>query len=272
MEKLRKMIEKEINLNQLRNKELVKNHENEIICNIATKQLFSGLRGVRSIVCNTSYVDPDEGLIIKGYKISEISNILAEEVFYLLCTGQFPDKKELEKFQEHLASVSEVPEEIFDIIYEVLPENTHPMTMFSIAIMLLEKESIFKEKYASGLRKSDFWKSTLDDSIELMAKIPAIAAAIFKRRYEREYEIPVYNAELDWASNFADMLGIDNDNKEFRDLMRLYMILHCDHEGGNASAFTTRVVNSTLANIYLSVAAGLNALAVLCMVLLIKNL
>jgi citrate synthase len=64
---------------------------------------------------------------------------------------------------------------------------------------------------------------------------------------------------MDWSGNFAHMMGIEGD--DFKKLMRLYLMLHCDHEGGNVSAFSGLTVASALSSPYLSVAAGLNGLA-----------
>jgi citrate synthase len=65
--------------------------------------------------------------------------------------------------------------------------------------------------------------------------------------------------QLDWAANYARLMGYDNDL--FDELMRLYMFLHCDHEGGNVSAHTTHLVGSALSDPYISYAAGVNGLA-----------
>jgi citrate synthase len=64
---------------------------------------------------------------------------------------------------------------------------------------------------------------------------------------------------LDWAGNFAHMLGYSDE--QFMELMRLYMVIHADHEGGNVSAHTTHLVGSALSDAYLSFAAGMNGLA-----------
>ncbi|MFN4257622.1 MAG: citrate/2-methylcitrate synthase, partial [Saprospiraceae bacterium] len=67
------------------------------------------------------------------------------------------------------------------------------------------------------------------------------------------------DANEDWAGNFAHLLGFENT--DFKNLMRLYLTIHADHEGGNASAHTVHLVGSTLSDPYLSFAAGINALA-----------
>ena len=239
--------------------DLIKKHGDEAISEVTIKQAYGGMRGVIGLVCNTSYVDPFTGLHIKGVPITDIADKLPEEIFYLLCTGELPDDKALEQLQQELHLRAEVPDYVWDVLYS-LPKETHPMTMLSLAILALEGTSIFKAKYASGLRKADYWEVTLDDSLELLAKLPIIAAGIYKIRFSKG-DLVSYDDSLDWAGNFANMLGIKDPNGEFRDLIRLYLVLHCDHEGGNVSAFTSRVVNSALSNLYLSVSSGLNGLA-----------
>jgi citrate synthase len=238
---------------------LIKKHGDEVISEVTIKQAYGGMRGVIGLVCNTSYVDPFTGLHIREIPVTDLADKLPEEIFYLLCTGELPDDKALEQLQQELHLRTEVPDYVWDVIYS-LPKETHPMTMLSMAILALEGTSIFKAKYASGLRKADYWEVTLDDSLDLLAKLPIIAAGIYKIRFSKGDLVP-YDDSLDWAGNYANMLGIKDPKGEFRDLVRLYLVLHCDHEGGNVSAFTSRVVNSALSNLYLSVSSGLNGLA-----------
>ena len=238
---------------------ILNKHKDEVISNVTVKQIYGGMRGVLSMVCNSSYVDPIKGLYIRGIPVTELTDKLPEEVFYLLCTGELPDEEGLKQLQEELYLRAEVPDYVCDMIYS-LPRDTHPMTMLSMAILAMEGTSIFKEKYAAGLRKADFWEATLDDALKLLAKLPIIAAGIYRIRFDKGELIP-YDSSLDWGSNFANMLGIPDPTGEFADLVRLYLVLHCDHEGGNVSAFTARVVNYALSNLYYAVSAGLNGLA-----------
>jgi len=240
-------------------KEFLTKDADTVVGNVTVKQMFGGMRGVTALVCNSSYVDPYKGLHVRGIPLAKLTDTIPEEIFYLLCTGELPEKADLEKLQEELRIRSEVPEHVWDVLY-ALPKDTHPMTMFSIAIMAMEGGSIFKAKYAEGMRKADYWEATLDDALEIIAKIPAIAAGIYRIRYSLGDLIP-YNDSLDWGGNFANMLGVPDPDGEFAKLVRLYLVLHCDHEGGNVSAFTAKVVNSALSNLYLSTAAGLNGLA-----------
>lgn len=259
MTTLRNKLKREIPKMRAGITELIKENQDEIISTVSVKQAYGGMRGVVAMACNTSYVDPYKGLHIRGIPITEIANRLPEEIFYLLCTGELPDEKSLVQLQDEMKQRAEVPDYVWDVIYS-LPKETHPMTLLSMAILALEGTSIFKTKYASGLRKADYWEVTLDDSLELLAKLPIIAAGIYKIRFSKG-DLVDYDDSLDWAGNFANMLDIPDPRGEFRDLVRLYLVLHCDHEGGNVSAFTSRVVNSALSNLYLAVSSGLNGLA-----------
>jgi citrate synthase len=162
---------------------------------------------------------------------------------------------------QHISSVwqrrSHVPNHVFATI-EALPVNTHPMTQFVVAIMAMQTESSFSKLYAKGMNKKDYWEAVFDDSMDLIARLPRIAAYIYRRKYKNGDHIHP-NGLLDWSGNFAHMMGYDDEG--FKELMRLYMTIHADHEGGNVSAHTTHLVGSALSDPYLSFAAGMNGLA-----------
>ena len=151
---------------------------------------------------------------------------------------------------------SELPEHVKSVLYN-LPKGMHPMTQFSIGLTAAQTESKFLKAYHDGVPKSQYWDPCYEDIMDVMAKIPEIAAII----YRKEYFDGVVNKDtsLDYSGNFCRMLGYDD--KGFDELMRLYMTIHSDHEGGNASAHTAHLVGSTLSDPYLSYAASLNALA-----------
>jgi citrate synthase len=107
--------------------------------------------------------------------------------------------------------------------------------------------------------REDYWKPTLEDSLDLLAKLPAIAAGVYRMRFRKGPRISA-KKDLDWSSNFARMLGVDN-SEEFADCIRLYLVLHCDHEGGNVSAHACHLVGSALSDVYYAVSAGLNGLS-----------
>ena len=224
---------------------------------VTVSQLYGGMRGIKGLICETSAVSADKGLIIRGNPLLDITHISPEEVFYLLLTGDLPDDGQLSDLQDQLKTHQNVPDYVWKIL-EAMPENSHPMTMLTVAIQSMQVDSLFASKYDEGIPKTDYWKWTLEDGIRLVAKVTGIAAWIYRHRFNKGDRIAPDN-NLDWSGNFAHMLGIEGD--DFKKLMRLYLMLHCDHEGGNVSAFSGLTVASALSSPFLSVAAGLNGLA-----------
>jgi citrate synthase len=227
------------------------------ISDVTVSQAYGGMRGIKGLTCETSAVSADKGLIIRGYPLLEITHISPEEVFYLLLTGDLPDADGLLDIQTQLREHQEVPDYVWNIL-EAMPKNSHPMTMLTTAIQSMQVDSLFANKYDEGMDKADFWKWTLEDGIRLVAKLTGIGAGIYRMRFNKGERIAPDNS-LDWAGNFAQMLGIEGD--DFKKLMRLYLMLHSDHEGGNVSAFSSLTVASALSSPFLSVSAGLNGLA-----------
>jgi citrate synthase len=248
-------------------KSLLKEHGDKKIGEVTLSQIYQGMRGITGLVTETSLLDAQEGIRFRGYSIPELrekltksangSEPLPEGLFYLMLMGELPTDDDV----HHLTSVwqrrSHVPNHVFDTI-EALPVTTHPMTQFVVAIMALQTESSFSKRYAQGMSKKDYWEAVFDDSMDLIARLPRIAAYIYRRKYKNGEHIQP-NGLLDWAGNFAHMMGYENE--DFKELMRLYMVIHADHEGGNVSAHTTHLVGSALSDPYLSFAAGMNGLA-----------
>ena len=248
-------------------KELLRNHGTKTIGEVTLSQIYQGMRGITGLVTETSLLDAQEGIRFRGYTIPELqqklpkapggSEPLPEGLFYLMLVGDLPTEDDVHHLTSVLQRRSHVPNHVFDTI-EALPESAHPMTQFVVAIMALQTESQFAKKYAAGLSKKDYWNAVFDDSLDLISRLPRVAAYIYRRKYKRGDHIQP-NGLLDWAGNFAHMMGFEGE--EFKDLMRLYMTIHADHEGGNVSAHTTHLVGSALSDPYLSFAAGMNGLA-----------
>lgn len=240
-------------------KQLIDARGNVAISNVTLAQAYGGMRGVKGLVCDTSSVSPDTGLIIRGRPLLSITNILPEEVFYLLLTGDLPDETALQDLQAQLTEHQEIPAYVWDVL-KAMPVDSHPMVMFNTAILVMEKESIFRQRYDEGIAKQEYWKAILEDGIRLVAKLPGIGAGVYRLRFNKgDFIAP--DPKLDWGANFAHMLGIEDPDDTLKKLMRLYLMLHCDHEGGNASAFTALTIASTLSDPYYAVSGGLNALA-----------
>ncbi len=228
-----------------------------VISEVTVAQAYGGMRGIKGLTCETSAVSADDGLIIRGYPLLDITHISPEEVFYLLLTGDLPNEAAVNDIQDQFRAHQDVPQYIWDLL-EAMPDNSHPMTMLTTAIQAMQVDSQFVKHYDEGMPKSDYWKWTLEDGIGLLGALPGIAAGIYRMRFNKGDRIDP-DPSLDWAGNFAHMLGIEGD--DFKKLMRLYLMLHCDHEGGNVSAFSSLTVASALSSPFLSVAAGLNGLA-----------
>ncbi|MGN6494881.1 MAG: citrate (Si)-synthase, eukaryotic [Agriterribacter sp.] len=248
-------------------RDILKQHGSKKIGEVHLSQVYQGMRGITGLVTETSLLDAQEGIRFRGYSIPELQQKLPripggleplpEGLFFLMLLGEFPTEKDVEEVTNMWQRRSHVPNHVFDAI-EALPESTHPMTQFVVAIMALQTESIFARKYAEGMNKKDYWDAMYDDSMTLIARLPRVAAYIYRRKYKGGKHIQP-DGLLDWAGNFAHMLGFEDPR--FMALMRLYMTIHADHEGGNVSAHTTHLVGSALSDPYLSLAAGMNGLA-----------
>jgi citrate synthase len=248
-------------------KDLLKEHGTKVIGEVQLSQVYQGMRGMTGLVSETSLLDAQEGIRFRGYSITELreklpkapggSEPLPEGLFYLMLIGELPTEEDVHHVTSVLQRRSHVPNHVFHTI-EALPLSTHPMTQFVVGVMALQTESQFAKKYAQGLSKKDYWEAVFDDSMDLIARLPRVAAYIYRRKYKFGEHIQP-NGLLDWAGNFAHMLGFEDDT--FKELMRLYMTIHADHEGGNVSAHATHLVGSALSDPYLSFAAGMNGLA-----------
>ncbi|TWW02035.1 citrate (Si)-synthase, eukaryotic [Chitinophaga pinensis] len=248
-------------------KDLVKNHGDMKIEDVTLAQVYQGMRGITGLVTETSLLDANEGIRFRGYSIPELrekmpkvkggAEPLPEGLFYLMLIGELPEEADVQHLSNQWARRSHVPNHVFAAI-DALPVSAHPMTMFTVGVMALQTESTFAKAYAEGMNKKDYWSYMYDDSMDLIARLPRIAAYIYRRKYKNNVHIQP-NGLLDWAGNFAHMLGYEDEG--FKELMRLYMTIHADHEGGNVSAHTTHLVGSALSDAYLSFAAGMNGLA-----------
>lgn len=241
-------------------KTFLKEHGDKVIDQVTIGQAFGGMRGVKIMICDTSEVPPDKGLIIRGIPVKELADKLPEEVMWLLFVGKLPTAEETKDLQADLkARAKKLPDYVFSVL-DAMPENSHPMCMLNTAVLVLERESEYRRKYDEGMRKEDYWDPTLEDSLNIIAWIPEISAYIYRKRFNKGPRIPA-DPTLDWAGNYTHMLGIPDPTGEFKNLMRLYMVLHSDHEGGNVSAHTAHCVSSALSDIYYSLSAGLDGLA-----------
>ena len=258
MTMLQKTLSEKIPIWQDTLKNILNESGSKVISEVTVEQAVKGMRGVKSLICDTSSVSADKGLMIRNYPILDITHIIPEQVLHLLMTGDLPNDEQLLDLQNQLKAHQNPPDYVWKVL-EAMPSDSHPMTMLSVAIQSMRIDSLFVEKFNKGTVKSDYWKWILDDGIKLIGVLPSIAAGIYRLRVDKNALIPS-DPNLDWGGNFAHMLGI-NDGNDFKKLMRLYLMLHSDHEGGNVSAFSSLTVASSLSSPFLAVGAGLNGLA-----------
>jgi citrate synthase len=241
-------------------KDRVKQYGSVIVDQITVEQIYGGMRGISCLVCDTSSVPADKGLSIRGRSIGELADRLPEEIFWLLLTNELPDAASLKTFQTDLQSRAKVPAYVWNVL-DAMPAEAHPMCMLTTTVLCMEGESVFRERYDKGLlKKEDHWDATYEDAMNLIARLPAIAAAIYRKKFNKGPRIDS-DPSLDWSANYVRMLGLKDATGDVASFMRLFLTLHCDHENGNVSAMTAYTVNSALSDLYYSVSAGLSGLA-----------
>lgn len=238
---------------------ILKEHGAKVISEVTIAQAFGGMRGVKGMICDTSVVEPDQGLIIRGKPILKIQDKLPEEIFWLLITGDLPSADELALFQKELKSYGEVPKYVWKVL-KAMPKTSHPMAMLDTAILAMENESEFRKQYDAGMAKTEYWEPALVDAMKIIATIHSVAAGVYRIKYKKGELIEPSN-KLDWGADYARMMGLPPRKGQNYEMMRLYLTLHTDHEGGNVSANTCHTVGSALSDPYYAVSAGLNGLA-----------
>ena len=203
-----------------------------------------------------SYIDGEHGILrYRGFPIEELAeNPSFVEVAYLLINGELPNKMQLENFADRISLHSMIHEDMKHF-FEGFSQNSHPMVILSAMISSLS--AYYSE--ASG-------KASMEDleinSARLIAKISTIAAFSYKKSVGQPFVYP--RDELSYSANFLNMMfSVPAEpfelDPEIERSLELLLVLHADHEQ-NCSASTVRVVGSSEANVYASVASGILAL------------
>lgn len=248
-------------------KDILKEHGDKQVDTVSLDQVYGGMRDITCMIWEPSLLDSEEGIRFRGYSIPELreklprapkgTEPLPEGLFWLMLVGEIPTKEQVKWLTENWVRRANVPEHVFRAI-DSLPIETHPMTQLSVGVMAMQNTSVFAQRYTSGMNKTEYWDATYEDTMYLIARLPRVAAYIYRRVYcKGEQTLP--DISLDWGGNFAHMLGFEDAG--FKEYMRLFLTIHADHEGGNASAHTTHLVGSTLSDPYLALSAAFNALA-----------
>ncbi|XP_057559715.1 citrate synthase, mitochondrial [Hippopotamus amphibius kiboko] len=243
-------------------------HGKTVVGQITVDMMYGGMRGMKGLVYETSVLDPDEGIRFRGYSIPECQKLLPkakggeeplpEGLFWLLVTGQIPTEEQVSWLSKEWAKRAALPSHVVTML-DNFPTNLHPMSQLSAAVTALNSESTFVHAYAEGINRTKYWELIYEDCMDLIAKLPCVAAKIYRNLYREGSSIGAIDSKLDWSHNFTNMLGYTD--AQFTELMRLYLTIHSDHEGGNVSAHTSHLVGSALSDPYLSFAAAMNGLA-----------
>jgi len=265
---LREIMAEKVPAVQAEVKEFRKEHGKTVVGNVTVDMMYGGMRGIKGLVTETSVLDPEEGIRFRGYSLPECQELLPkaeggteplpEGVFWLLLTGDVPTKAQVDSLSKEWASRADLPPHVVSMLNN-MPVELHPMAQFSAAITAMQSESKFAKAYSQGVAKAKYWELCFEDSMNLIAKLPTVAAIIYRNLYRDGSSISTIKSDADWSANFTSMLGYEDP--KFTELMRLYLTIHSDHEGGNVSAHTCHLVGSALSDPYLSFAAGMNGLA-----------
>jgi citrate synthase len=266
MSTLKETLYKKIEEHRPRTTRLLKEYGDVKVSDVTITQAIGGARGVKCLVTDISYLDPIEGIRFRGKTIPETFAALpkapnsdypyVEAFWYFLLTGEVPTKQQTLQVVDDWKTRRQIPHYVIDVL-RAMPRDTHPMTMFSAAILSMQRESVFVKRYNEGMSKMDYWEPMLEDCTTLLARLPSIGAYIYRMKYKADTHIAP-NYELDWGGNFAHQMGIPHP---YDDVARMYFILHSDHESGNVSAHTTHLVASALSDCYYALSAGINGLA-----------
>lgn len=251
-----------------RMKVLAKDHSEVVVDQVTVGQVIGGMRDIKSLQTDISFVDPAFGILLRGMPIPEVLKKLPRArggkmplvggFYYLLMTGEVPTREQAYEVESDWAKRADVPEHVFKML-KAMPRETHPMTLLSQAVLALQGGSVFAKRYHT-MKKDAYWEAALEDSLDLTAKLPIIAAYIYRLKYFGESKKLKYNPRMDYGENFSRLMGVE-DRKGYAELVRLYFLLHSDHESGNVSAHTMHLVGSALSDPYLAFSAALNGLA-----------
>jgi citrate synthase len=247
---------------------LIKEFGHLQVDSVTLGQVVGGMRDIKALVTDISYVDPAEGIHFRGLSIPEVMTALPTPrghkmpyvggLYYLLIVGEVPTREQALEVEAEWAKRAILPAYVYKVL-QSMPKETHPMTLFSQGVLALQNGSVFAQRYQEGMKRDAYWEAALEDSLNLTAQLPLLAAYIYHLKYKQGKK-PKYNPRQDYGTNFAHMLDVE-DVKGYAELSRLYFILHSDHESGNVSAHTMHLVGSALSDTYLAFSAALNGLA-----------
>ncbi len=266
MENLKHLLSKKIDEHRPRTTRLLKEFGDVVMDKVTIGQAIGGMRSVKILVTDISYLDPEEGIRYRGKTLPEVFNLMpkpkgkdypyVEGLWYFLLTGEIPSESEVLSLVEEFKKRRAIPKYVKDVLHAA-PKDLHPMSLLSIAVLAMQKESKFVKFYNEGYDKNTSWEYMFEDATNIISKLPGIAAYIYRMKYKNNKHFEDNN-DLDMAGNFAHLMGIP---EPYDDVSRMYFIVHADHESGNVSAHSTHLIASALSDAYYSISGMLNGLA-----------
>ncbi|MHC4955987.1 MAG: citrate/2-methylcitrate synthase, partial [Planctomycetota bacterium] len=219
-------------------------HDDPQLFEILVSHLNTGLRGFPVGTCRTSSVNKDKGVSYGGYPIAELGAVSSEAAIHLLFNKELPHGGQEAQFADELRSRMQLPPEVLNLLSQ-LPRDAHPMAWLVAGIQFLGMADTTGD-----------WR---EDGLNLIARVNPLVAAIFRLREGWGDPIPPRD-DLDYASNFAHMLGAPGATDRLGDVLRMFHVLHMDHGGGNLSTFTGKAIASGHADMYTSMSGAMGAL------------
>jgi citrate synthase len=217
MSTLKKVLAQKIDEHRPRTTRLLKEHGDVKMGDVTLAQTIGGARGIKALVTDISYLDPMEGIRFRGKTIDETFAALpkvpgseypyVEGFWYMLLTGDVPTMEQTLEVVEDWKTRAQVPEYVYDVL-RAMPRDSHPMTMFSTAVLTMQRDSIFAATYSSGkFNKMTCWEDMYEDCNNMMAKLGPIGAYIYRMKYKGDTPIAA-DPSLDYGGNFAHMMGL----------------------------------------------------------------
>ena len=221
--------------------------DKEVLLQVTTGHLNTGLRGVPVGTCRTSFVTPTEGVHYCGYPISELASFAPEDIIYLLFNKELPNAEQSKEIRAELSARATIPGDLESVL-KSLPKDGHPMDWLSIGIHTL-----------GMFETTNNWR---DDAMNLVARMPRLMGLIFRIRDGRSENIPVDDPHASLVDRFVNTLDLTGvDKQKMTRVIATYLVLHMDHGGGNLSTFSGKAIASGHATVYSSMAGAMNALS-----------
>ena len=221
--------------------------DKEVLLQVTTDHLNTGLRGVPVGTCRTSFVTPTEGVHYCGYPISELASFAPEDIIYLLFNKELPNAEQSKEIRAELSARATIPGDLESVL-KSLPEDGHPMDWLSIGIHTL-----------GMFETTNNWR---DDAMNLVARMPRLMGLIFRIRDGRSENIPADDPNASLVDRFVNTLDLTGvDKQKMTRVIATYLVLHMDHGGGNLSTFSGKAIASGHATVYSSMAGAMNALS-----------